>query len=51
MNHGQFSFFTAEKRFEKIQKLNPFLSQLDAIVDWEIFRSDLENIYLQWRLN
>lgn len=44
MNHGQFSFFTAEKRFEKIQKLNPFLSQLDAIVDWEIFRSDLEKV-------
>jgi hypothetical protein len=38
---GQLSFFAMEEQLEKIYANNSFLPKLKTLIDWEIFRSDL----------
>ena len=41
---GQYSFFAIESQLEKMYQINDFLPKLNTLVDWEIFRSDLEKV-------
>jgi len=41
---GQYSFFAIESQLEKMYQINDFLPKLNALVDWGIFRSDLEKV-------
>ena len=44
MSHGQFGFFDREQQLDKIYQLNNFLPTLNALIDWEIFRSTLNKV-------
>ena len=44
MKNGQLSFFTIEEQLEKIYQNNGFLPKLNALIDWEMFRGDLNVI-------
>jgi len=48
---GQFSFFNLEERLEKIHELNDFLPRLNALVNWETFRYQLNKIREKERLS
>lgn len=50
-NNGQFSFFDLENRLEKIHQLNNFLPRLNALVDWETFRYQLNKVREKERLS
>jgi len=41
---GQIGFFDRERQLEKIYQLNGFLPKLHALIDWEIFRPDLNRV-------
>ena len=41
---GQFSFFHLEERLEKIHAIADFLPRLDKLVDWELFRYQLNKV-------
>ena len=43
-NKGQYSFFAIESQLDKIYQINNFLPKLNALVDWEIFRNDLNKV-------
>jgi IS5 family transposase len=45
MSDGQYSFFDLEKQLDKIYQLNDFLPNLNALIDWEIFRPDLNKVH------
>ncbi len=40
----QFGFFDLHKRFSKLTEAGDALERLDAVVDWEMFRPELERI-------
>ena len=44
MSHGQFGFFDREQQLEKIYQLNSFLPNLNALIDWEMFRPTLNKV-------
>jgi IS5 family transposase len=44
MSHGQFGFFDLEQQLEKIYQLSNFLPKLNALINWEIFRSPLNKV-------
>ena len=48
---GQFSFFNVEDQLDKIYEINGFLPKLKTIVDFEIFRNDLDTIRDKNRLS
>jgi IS5 family transposase len=48
---GQYSFFNLEERLEKIHQLNSFLLRLSMLINWEIFRSDLNKVREKERLS
>jgi IS5 family transposase len=41
MINSQYSFFDLEKQLDKIYQLNDVLPNLHALIDWQIFRADL----------
>jgi len=41
---GQFGFFDLEKHLEKIYEISDFLPKLNALVNWEIFRYQLNKV-------
>ena len=41
---GQFSFFNLEDQLDKIYEINGFLPKLKTIVDFELFRNDLDTL-------
>ena len=45
------SFFDVENHLAKIYQLNDFLPKLKALIDWEIFRHDLNRIREKERLS
>jgi hypothetical protein len=40
----QFGFFDLHKRFSKLSEAGDALERLDALIDWEMFRPELERI-------
>ena len=40
----QFGFYDLHKRFSKVTEAGDALERLDAVVDWEMFRPELERI-------
>ena len=44
MSRGQLSFFAIEEQLEKIYQNNGFLPKLNTLVDWEMFRDDLNRV-------
>jgi IS5 family transposase len=44
MNHDQQTFFTVDHQLDKIYQLNNFLPQLNDLIDWELFRPDLNKV-------
>ena len=38
------SFFDVETQLDKISQINNFLPKLNALINWEIFRSDLNKV-------
>lgn len=48
---GQFSFFNLEEQLDKIYEINDFLPKLKALVDFELFRDELETIRPKERLS
>ena len=44
MRKGQLSFFAIEEQLEKIYANNGFLPKLNTLIDWEMFRGDLNKI-------
>ena len=40
----QFGFYDLHKRFSKLTEAGDALERLDAVVDWEMFRPELERI-------
>ena len=44
MSHGQFGFFDREQQLAKIYQLNSFLPNLNALIDWELFRPTLNKV-------
>jgi IS5 family transposase len=48
---GQFGFFDLERRIEKIQQIADFLPRLDKLVQWEIFRYQLNKVREKERLS
>jgi IS5 family transposase len=51
MHHRPPSFFDRENQLDKIYKLNGFLPKLNALIDWEIFRPDLNKVREKERLS
>ena len=49
--HRPPSFFDTERILGKIQQLNNFLPKLNALINWEIFRSTLEKVREKERLS
>jgi len=45
------SFFAIEHQLEKIYQLNSFLPKLKTLIDWEIFRPDLNKVREKERLS
>jgi hypothetical protein len=41
---GQFGFFDLATQLDKIYQINDFLPKLNALIDWEIFRNDLNKV-------
>ena len=41
---GQFGFFDIENQLDKIYQLNNLLPKLNALIDWELFRNDLNKV-------
>jgi IS5 family transposase len=41
---GQHGFFDIAQQLDKIHEINGFLANLNAIIDWQIFRSDLNKV-------
>jgi IS5 family transposase len=41
---GQYGFFDYETQLDKIYEINDFLPKLNALIDWEIFRDDLNKV-------
>src|SRR5215469_11683376 len=41
---GQYGFFDLENKLDKIYKLNNFLPKLNTLIDWEMFRADLDKV-------
>lgn len=44
MRNGQLSFVAIEEQLEKIYQNNAFLTKLNSLIHWEMFRSDLNKI-------
>jgi IS5 family transposase len=44
MYHRPPSFFDVENQLAKIYQLNDFLPKLNALIDWELFRPDLNKV-------
>ena len=42
--NGQSSFFTCDHHLDKIDQINGFLPNLNALIDWEMFRNDLQKV-------
>jgi len=40
----QFGFFDLARQLDKIYEINDFLPKLNTLIDWEIFRSDLNKV-------
>jgi IS5 family transposase len=51
MYHRPPSFFDVETQLDKIYQLNGFLLKLKSLIDWEIFRSDLNKVREKDRLS
>jgi IS5 family transposase len=45
------SFFDVENQLDKIYQINTFLPNLNALINWEIFRSDLSQVHEKERLS
>jgi len=45
------SFFDVENQLDKIYQLNDFLPKLNALIDWETFRPDLNKVREKERLS
>jgi hypothetical protein len=45
------SFFDVETQLGKIYQINKFLPNLNALINWEIFRSDLSKVREKERLS
>jgi len=45
-HRGNIGFFDQESRLEKLLKLGHPLEKLHHVIDFEMFRNDLENFYL-----
>src|SRR5215469_1326684 len=41
---GQYGFFDYAQQLDKIYQLDDFLLKLNALVDWEMFRTDLNKV-------
>jgi len=41
---GQFGFFDIENQLDKIYEINDFLPKLDTLIDWEMFRYQLNKV-------
>jgi IS5 family transposase len=41
---GQYGFFDYQKQLDKIYEINDFLPKLNDIIDWEMFRTELEKV-------
>ena len=41
---GQFGFFDIEQQLDKIHQLNDLLPKLNHIINWEIFRNNLNKV-------
>jgi IS5 family transposase len=41
---GQYGFFDYETQLDKIYQINDFLPKLNALIDWEMFRSVLDQV-------
>jgi transposase len=51
MLHRAPSFFDVEIQLAKIYQLNGFLPKLNALIDWEMFRADLQKVREKERLS
>jgi IS5 family transposase len=51
MLHKHPSFFDLETQLDKIYQLNDFLPKLNALIDWETFRADLQKVREKERLS
>jgi IS5 family transposase len=51
MHTSQYSFFAIDIQLDKINGINDFLSKLDALIEWEMFRSDLLKVREKERLS
>jgi len=49
--NGQSSFFTVDHHLDKIYQINGFLPNLNALIDWEMFRNDLQKVREKERLS
>ena len=49
--HRPPSFFDVENQLTKIYQLNDFLPKLKSLIDWEMFRSDLNKVREKERLS
>jgi len=41
---GQYGFFDLARQLDKIYQLNSFLPKLNSLIDWELFRPDLNKV-------
>jgi IS5 family transposase len=51
MQHRPPSFFDVETQLDKIYQLNDFLPKLQSLIDWEMFRTDLNKVREKERLS
>jgi len=49
--NGQSSFFTFDHHLDKIDQINGFLPNLNALIDWEMFRNELNRVREKERLS
>jgi len=51
MHTSQYSFFAVETQLDKINAINGFLANLNALIDWEMFRPELNKVREKERLS
>jgi IS5 family transposase len=51
MHHKSPTFFDIETQLDKINELNDFLLRLNELIDWEMYRPDLEKVREKERLS
>jgi hypothetical protein len=51
MLHKHPSFFDLETQLNKIYQLNDFLPRLNTLIDWEMYRNDLNKVREKDRLS